>query len=167
MRNRPGAFSLIELVIVVVIIAVIGAIAIPRLSSGSSSAGDAALRADLTALHKAIELYAAEHDGSYPGVGAIASQLTMITDATGATASSRSGTFMFGPYLRAIPPQPIGTRKGNTGIAAADGPSIGWIYDDRTGTIQAAGTRIGGGAISSGAISIGAVSADVEEVSGG
>jgi prepilin-type N-terminal cleavage/methylation domain-containing protein len=146
-RRRPHGFSLIELVIVVVIIAVIGAIAIPRLSRGSSAAADAALRADLVALHKAIEHYAAEHDGNFPTVAGIAAQLTMFTNAAGGTSSTVSATHVFGPYIRSIPPQPVGTRKGNTAIAAADGPTIGWIYDPTNGTIQAAGTKIGGGAI--------------------
>ena len=146
-RGSTRAFSLIELVMVVVIIAVIGAIAIPRLSSGSSSAADSALRADLAAMNKAIELYAAEHDGSVPSVGAIAAQLTMFTNSTGATSVTASSTHVFGPYLRAIPPQPVGTRKGNTVIAGSDGPTIGWIYNATTGTITPAGTRMGGGAI--------------------
>lgn len=150
-RGRRG-FSLIELVMVVVIIAVIGAIAIPRLSRGSSAAADSALRADLTALNKAIDHYAAEHEGNYPSVSAIASQLTMFTNSAGATSGTVSATHVFGPYIRSIPPQPVGTRKGNTAIAAADGPTIGWIYDATNGTIQAAGTRIGGGAIVTGGL---------------
>ena len=141
-------FSLIELVIVVVIIAVIGAIAIPRLSRGSAAAADSALRADLLALNKAIDHYAAEHDGKFPDVNAIASQLTMFTNAAGGTSSTITATHVFGPYMRSIPAQPVGTRKGNTAIAAADGASVGWIYDQVAGTITVAGTMVNGAAIS-------------------
>jgi type II secretory pathway pseudopilin PulG len=148
---------LIELVMVVVIIAVIGAIAIPRLSRGSSAAAESALRADLSAMHKAIEIYAAEHDGSFPSVGAIAAQLTMFTDSAGATSATASSTHVFGPYLRAIPPQPIGTRKGNTGIAATDGPTIGWLYNAGTGSIRPAGSKHDGSAITIGGADVSAV----------
>ncbi|MBC8108136.1 MAG: prepilin-type N-terminal cleavage/methylation domain-containing protein [Anaerolineae bacterium] len=141
------AFSLIELVMVVVIIAVIGAIAIPRLSRGSVAAAESALRADLVALNKAIDHYAAEHDGSFPDVNAIAAQLTMFTNAGGATSSTASATHVFGPYIRSIPPQPVGTRKESTGIAAANGAGVGWIYDAAVGTIQPAGTKVGGAPI--------------------
>src|SRR5580765_2495355 len=66
-NSARRAFSLIELVIVVVIIGIIAAIAIPRMSRGTAGAGDSALGGNLSVLRSAIELYASEHGGVFPG----------------------------------------------------------------------------------------------------
>lgn len=130
-------FSLIELVIVVVIIGIIGAIAIPRLSRGAEGAADSALTGNLAVLRNAIDLYQTEHGGTFPTTGDIVNQLTQYTDDAGATSATKTGAFIYGPYLRAVPPLPVGTKKGSVGIAAADAAGIGWIYDAATGSIRA------------------------------
>jgi type II secretory pathway pseudopilin PulG len=127
---------MIELVIVVVIIGIIAAIAIPRLSRGSAGAADSAVSANLAVLRKAIELYQAEH-GTLPSATSIAAQLTEYTDDSGATSATKTGAYIYGPYVRSIPPLPVGAKKGKTGIAAADGATVGWIYDESTGKISA------------------------------
>lgn len=134
MTRRRG-FSLIELVIVVVILGIIGAIAIPRMSRGSEGAAESALKANLQALRGAIDLYAAEHQGAFPEVGTFSDQLTLYSDATGATNATKTGNYIYGPYLRSIPPLPVGTNQGNTGVAAADGTGVGWLYNETAGTI--------------------------------
>ncbi len=126
------AFSLIELVIVVVIIGIIGAIAVPRMSRGSEGASVSALIGDLTTLNKALDHYAAEHDGAFPDASRIVAQLTGKTDLSGA---AWSAGVSYGPYLRAVPPLPVGDKKGNTGIAAADGAGVGWLYSQSRGLI--------------------------------
>jgi prepilin-type N-terminal cleavage/methylation domain-containing protein len=135
---RTKAFSLIELVIVVVIIGIIAAIAIPRMSRGATGAADSALTGNLATLRNAIDLFQTEHGGNYPAVGTIVAQLTTYTDDAGTgTAASKDATHVYGPYIRAIPPLPVSTKKGKTGIAAADGPGVGWIYDATSGKITA------------------------------
>ena len=66
-RSQTRAFSLVELVIVVVIIGVIAAIAVPRISRGAKGAGESAVRMSLTGMRNAIDMYAAEHGGAWPG----------------------------------------------------------------------------------------------------
>lgn len=132
--RRSRAFSMIELVIVVVIIGIIAAIAIPRLSRGSAGAADSAVSANLAVLRKAIELFQAEH-GVLPDESTIANQLTLFTDESGTTSATKTGAYIYGPYVRAIPALPVGAKKGKTGIAAADGAAVGWIYDGTTGKI--------------------------------
>lgn len=135
--NRRG-FSLLELVIVVVILGILGAIAIPRLSRGSAGAADSALTSNLAVLRNAIDLFAAEHNGSFPAVANFSDQMLTFTDINGATNATKDATHIYGPYLRSIPPLPVGSIKGATGVAAAPGAGIGWEYNETTGTIRAA-----------------------------
>jgi prepilin-type N-terminal cleavage/methylation domain-containing protein len=140
-HNRSG-FSLIELVIVVVIIGIIAAIAIPRLSRGSAGAGDSAVSGDLAVLRSAIDLYATEHGGTYPlAGGTFSSQMTEYTDANGSFSATKSATAIYGPYLRSVPTLPVGTNKGQNGIADATtatqgAAGNGWFYNDATGAIS-------------------------------
>jgi general secretion pathway protein G len=142
--NRSNGFSLIELVIVVVIIGIIAAIAIPRLSRGSAGAADSAVSGNLAVLRSAVDLYATEHGGSYPSVGTFDSQLTTYTDSSGSFSASKTGNFIYGPYLRKVPPLPVGpaTYKGSTtvvdGSSGTPGTAAGgWFYNPTTGDIKA------------------------------
>ena len=136
LRTKSG-FSLIELVIVVVIIGVIAAIAIPRMSRGAAGAADSALRADLSVLRSAIDLYTAEHVGALPTGTGITKQLLQYSDAIGNTQLTKSKTHIYGPYLRSVPPLPVGVQKGKSGIGSGSGAAIGWVYDSATGNIHA------------------------------
>jgi len=124
-------------VIVVAIIAILAAIGIPRMSRGSRGANDSALSGSLAVLRNAIDLYSAEHGGSYPAVATASNQLTLYSDTSGGTNASKTTQFIYGPYVRRIPPLPVGARKGKNGITAVDDPNTGWIYDAAAGTIKA------------------------------
>ncbi len=133
-------FSLIELVIVVVIIAIIAAIAIPRMSRGAAGATDSALSADLRTLRNAIDLYAQEHNGAYPSVAninATPGALTAYSDDQGNLSATKTGNFIYGPYLRVLPGIPLGTEKGAGTFAAAANTGVGWVYDATQGTVTA------------------------------
>lgn len=153
-RNKRG-FSLVELVIVIVIIGIIAAIAIPRVSRGARGAGESALRSDLATLRNAIELYASEHNGAFPGTTStgtvgdatlFTNHLLKYTDVVGNAVDTKDATHPFGPYLRKqIPPLPVGTgtaRNSNTvkvadPLPTADGATDGWLYNPKTGEIIA------------------------------
>jgi type II secretory pathway pseudopilin PulG len=137
---------LVELVIVVVIIGVIAAIAVPRISRGARGAGESALRGNLASLRNAIDMYAAEHGGNWPGAdGAEATlirQLTEQTDAGGAAGGN------LGPYLRRGFPQiPVGPNAGTARgvlmvtstppVVDEDTATAGWVYNYQTGEIVA------------------------------
>jgi len=134
-------FSLLELVVVVVIIGIIAAVAIPRMSRGSAGAADVALSGNLAVLRNAIDMYAAEHAGAFPKVAVVTDALTKYTDSAGDVSDKRDTTHLYGPYVRKIPPLPVGAAKGNTGIAAKTGADVGWIYNQTTGDIRANTTR--------------------------
>lgn len=136
-RRQPRGFSLIELVIVVVILGIIGAIAIPRMSRGAEGAADASLVSDLAVLRSAIDLYHAEHEGLFPVAADINEQLTQYTDITGGVSATKTATHIYGPYVRKVPTLKVGSNKGLSSIAAADGVTVAWIYDASSGGIVA------------------------------
>jgi len=142
MRNRAGnpafatrGFSLIELVIVVVIIGIIAAIAIPRLSRGASGASASAVKHDLIVLNKALDVYAAEHDGAFPDAAKVQQQLLQYTDAQGDVSATRTNTHIYGPYLRKIPAAPAGEAVGSTKLSGTDAADVGWLYNQTHGRI--------------------------------
>ena len=163
-RTRAArGFTLIELLIVVIIIAILAAIAIPQFSNSSGDAQEAALDANLATMRSAIELYRVQHGNNYPsakaatgddgctgtgavkGAGAInntaafTEQLTYFSTKDGATCSISVGSYLFGPYLRAIPAEPIknantvAVTNGVLPAAATDGS--GWIYSNTSGAL--------------------------------
>ncbi len=137
-RTAGWGFSLLEVVIVVAIIAILAAIGVPRMSRGAKGAGDSALSGDLAVLRNAVDLYSTEHTGILPTATKINEQLTQYSDATGVTVTTKDGTHIYGPYLRSVPPLPVGnTRKGQKKIAASDANDVGWIYTETTGDVRA------------------------------
>lgn len=136
--RKSRGFSLIELVIVVVIIGIIGAIAIPRLSRGAEGASDSALAGDLAVLRNAIDLYATEHRGSYPALGTIEDQLTLYSNDSGATSATKTGAFIYGPYIRKIPALKVGDESGSSTFTDTPGDAgAGWVYTAASGTVVA------------------------------
>jgi prepilin-type N-terminal cleavage/methylation domain-containing protein len=137
---RTGGFGLIELLIAVMLIAIIGAIAIPRLSLGSASPADRLLIQSLSVLRNALDRYQLENNGVYPTAANLSAALLQYNDGAGPGATysaTRDAAHPYGPYLSAVPPLPVGTRKGRTGIAATDGFGVGWIYTEGSGAISA------------------------------
>ena len=133
-NTRRKGFTLIELMIVVAIIAIIAAIALPRLSHQSEKASTNAIQHDQAVLQAAIERYRAEH-GTYPSAAGIAEQLTKFSDANGGTYDAQVGLYIYGPYLRKVPPMPMGPARGRSTIAGTAGAGVAWIYDPVSGEI--------------------------------
>lgn len=147
-RLAARAFSLIELVIVVVIIAIIGAIAIPKMSRGAAGAGDSALIQNLAVLRSGLDLYQAENNGTYPSTANVYNALTQYNDGNGTLSATKTGAYIYGPYLRAVPNLPVGAKKGQNGMTdgsayATQGTTpgssanAGWVYTPATGQITA------------------------------
>lgn len=136
LRTRRAGFSLIELVIVIAILGILAAVAVPRMSRGAAGATSSRLRADLATMRSALELYYVEHNNTYPAVGDFANALVnQYTDVDGNLNATKTGVFIYGPYLKEIPTIQVGPRKGSNGVAAADAVGVAWLYDDTAGTI--------------------------------
>ena len=75
MRGKKGV-TLVELLIVVLILGALAAIAIPRLTQSAETAKTNGCKTNIDIINSQIELYAAEHDGTYP------SNLEQITGST-------------------------------------------------------------------------------------
>jgi prepilin-type N-terminal cleavage/methylation domain-containing protein len=123
-KVTQAGFTLVELLIVVIILAVLAAIVVPQFSASTTEAKEAALDANLSRMRSAIELYAAQHGGTYPGqktasggtcpagtgvtngtgaantAQAAIDQLTLFTDANGVACGLSDTTYKYGPYLR-------------------------------------------------------------------
>ncbi|MCK4628632.1 MAG: type II secretion system protein [Sedimentisphaerales bacterium] len=164
-NSNQKAFSLVELVIVIIILGVIAAIAIPRISSGSKNAGDAALRANLATLRNAIDWYYGEHSMVFPGAKAdglanaaesyeaLVNQLTMYSKADGSCSADKNSAFPFGPYLRnGFPKLTVGVNAGKntvnivnqvTPLTSTSADGNGWVYSVATGQIIANADQTG------------------------
>ena len=160
--KRQSGFTLVELLIVAIILAILAAIIVPQFASTTTDATESALRANVTAMRSAIDLYRQQH-GEYPGVvtavpvaplvcggtnGAggggdqvtLQSQLTLYSNRNGMTCSAAGTDFPFGPYIQedALPINPI-TGIGTVDIVIAGDLNMtaadaqGWQYDTVTG----------------------------------
>ena len=111
---------MIELVIVLAIIGVLGAIAVPRLTSVAESAPLTAYKADLVAIQNAVERYAAEYLGKLPDSDHFVLQLTQFTDIHGNVSPVKTTTHLYGPYLRRMPEVYVGPRINQGDLADAN-----------------------------------------------
>ena len=107
--TRKGGFTLVEILIVVIILGILAAIVIPQFTSASQDARKNSLTSQLQTLRSQIELYKLQHLDSLP-TGLVATttswaQLINKTDQNGSTAASTAT--VFGPYLQAIPTNPL------------------------------------------------------------
>jgi prepilin-type N-terminal cleavage/methylation domain-containing protein len=163
-RHAAKGFTLIELLIVVIIIAILAAIAIPQFSNTAGDAQESALDANLNTVRSAIELYRIQHNNVYPGVnvstggaaacgaaggalgtGAVANdpaafrdQLIGFSNAQGQTCTVTAAGFIFGPYIREIPTEPVNNNRAVNMDVVANAPApaaggAGWRFNTITG----------------------------------
>lgn len=117
MGNEKG-FTLVEMLIVVIILGILAAVAIPQFGSSTSDAKDATLGSNLSSMRNAVERYAQQHNSTLPGAinhttgaavadaaacsAAFVAQMTLYSDQSGKTSNSKTGAFIYGPYVTSV-----------------------------------------------------------------
>jgi general secretion pathway protein G len=130
-RTRTG-FTLVEVLMVAVILAILAVVVVPQFSDASTDVKTSALRATLQTVRSQLELYKAQHNGSYPPapVGGVWKEMTQKTNVSGATGGSDA---KYGPYLQTMPINPV---DDTTDVASAQDGTNGWAYDPSTGVLK-------------------------------
>lgn len=134
-RANQDGFTLVELLIVAIILAILAAIVVPQFANSTSGAKDSSLRSNLAGIRSAIDLYAQQHSGTFPGAAqatggtctggtagtgaadspaALQEQLKFYSNIAGQTCSIADVPaggiveFPFGPYVKGdIPKNPV------------------------------------------------------------
>lgn len=149
---RDKGFTLIEILIVVVILGILSSIVIPQFSNATHESREATLRDCLRYLRTQITIFKAQHRDVSPGypngdnsatadAGTFLQQMTLCSDEYCNLSATPTTTCKYGPYLSAMPANPISTSAGlwvvsGTGMPAADqSQPYGWIYNPQTQTI--------------------------------
>jgi general secretion pathway protein G len=150
-RTRRRGFSLVEILIVVMIIGILAAIAVPKFSNASQIARENSMKEDLRQMRTAINVFRSQHlaNPGYPGgntsatpTAAVAQdQLLTFSDEKGLTSPTRDAVYKWGPYLDALPVNPINGKSdwkilGDTDPFTPD-DTTGWLYQPFTGQIRA------------------------------
>jgi general secretion pathway protein G len=141
LHEYQRGFTLVEISIVVIILAVLAAVAIPQFSNASTDPRKTNLCTELQLLRQQIELYRLQHDNACPPLVTTGwSVMTEYTDIHGNVSPTSDSTHIYGPYLPAVPVNPLATDANATviGVAVTAGP--GWVYSEQTGKIYATGT---------------------------
>jgi general secretion pathway protein G len=108
-RRLRKAFTLVEILIVVVILGILAAIVVPQFTNASSEAQVSNVESQLQTIRNQIELFRAQHNGAYPDFTA-----------------NQWADLVSNDYLRSEPYNP---RTNSATIAAAEGPTVGWVWD--------------------------------------
>jgi general secretion pathway protein G len=120
--HQRGAFTLIEILIVVVILGILGALVYPHFANARADAADKAARTQLQGLRSQIEMYKIQHGGALPDL------LTNWNPLINATVYNSKTV---GPY---IPRAPKNGFNNLSNVVDGDGSSpasssAGFVYD--------------------------------------
>jgi general secretion pathway protein G len=159
--KRAGAFTLVEILIVVVLLGVLAAMVVPTFSRATTPAKESAMASELALLRRFVLIYASQHLEVAPGYpngdstaapteAAFRDQAMLSSNTSGQTAAIGMPGFPHGPYLSRIPINPFNGRdtvhmlaNGQAFPAAADN-NHGWICRPETGEVRPDNTGVTG-----------------------
>jgi hypothetical protein len=147
LQGLVRAFRVSEFAICVLVLITLAAVLAPQLSRASDKPAPRpdAIADVLRYVRTQIRVYCDEHAGRSPGMGAgdasgsadaatFIAQMAGHTDAQGAVSPSRSEKYTLGPYLAALPANPVTARVGLLIVpgpvfpGADDSRPYGWMY---------------------------------------
>ena len=127
-RNlHRGAFTLIEILLVVVILGILGALIYPQFANARADAADKAARTQLQALRSQIEMYKVQHGGGLPD---------LITSWNPLINATVYNTKTVGPYIPRAPKNGLNNLSNvvdGDSTTPVGGPA-GFVYDYAGGT---------------------------------
>lgn len=150
---KKKAFTLVELILVITILGILAALVMPTFQGNIVTAKESAAKSDLMAFRTQIEMYKIQHNQYPPGyvngvgtadIATLVLQLTGTSTVNGIVSSSTVpvNPFLYGPYMKKIPPNPFNkldtiayVAEATAFSAAADGTSSGWLYKKETAEI--------------------------------
>ncbi|HEX4052807.1 MAG TPA: prepilin-type N-terminal cleavage/methylation domain-containing protein [Tepidisphaeraceae bacterium] len=151
--SAPGAFTLIEVLIVVVVVGLLATLVIPQFSSANQQARQNSLKDELQYLRTQITVFKAQHQEVPPGytngdptavpsAGAFTSQMTQHSDVSCNVCRPVSPAYPYGPYLKQLPVDPMNnlctlSLVGNNQPMPAPDGATGWIYKPQTQEVMA------------------------------
>ena len=91
--NKNKGFTLIELLVVIAIIGILASIVLVSLGSARNKAKDAAIKADLSGLRAAAELYSSDHSDVYTGFCG-GTDATRVNTAIGIECDAQANTWI-------------------------------------------------------------------------
>lgn len=129
--TSKAAFTLVELLIVIIIIAVLAAIAIPKFANQSARSKESALRAELSLLRNAAEVFKADC-GSFPA--ALADLAATAAPANGKDSAGNNKAITAsdwkGPYITKVNVDPVSGSAFDYSVTA---PTVGKILSSASG----------------------------------
>jgi general secretion pathway protein G len=128
--RRRSAFTLIEILIVVIIIGILASIVVPQFSSATNESRENSLRMNLFRVRTQLQIYRSQHNDNWPTFDDFAAQLTGQTDVDGNVGTD------FGPYLGAIPLNPMTGSSTITDTLDYDPNTGDWYYNQNTGDFR-------------------------------
>ena len=140
-RRRNGAFTLVEILLVVVILGVLAAIVIPRFSEATSEAHLSTLLGNLQTLRLQIELYKVQHYDLLPGQTVIGGDVAEAVFVDALTNDDE-----YGAYVNKIPENLFITDAADriaitcvndAAAAPAGDEGTGWWFNAANGDFRA------------------------------
>lgn len=134
-RQNQRGFTLVEVLIVVAILGILAAIVVPQFTSAAEQSRENALAMNLYRVREQLELYKQQHNGQYPDLARFEAQMTTASNEAGDTAAPGTSGYIYGPYLRNVPINPMTSKSVIT-----DNPATGnddWYYNEDTGEFRA------------------------------